>query len=73
MCIGDYLRETAGVRRAGDNPSRFGRDGGTNGFLLRRNIATVEGGTKHRYHFSPPGLSSFQKELEQSCATQHPN
>src|SRR5258708_36489873 len=42
MGIGNDLGQAARIGRAGDDPSRFRRDGGADSFLLGRNIAAVE-------------------------------
>ena len=45
MRFRNYLCEAAWVRRAGSDPSCLGGDRRANRFLLRRNVATMKGGT----------------------------
>ena len=44
MCLRGDLYQTAWVRSAGDDPFSVSGDSGAEGFLVRRNIATVERG-----------------------------
>src|SRR5258708_35376033 len=61
MCLGDDLCQTSRIRRAGDDPSSFCRDRRTDGFLLRRNIAAVEGGANLSASVLSPLLCALQK------------
>src|SRR4029077_17707967 len=61
MGIGNDLGQAARIGRAGDYPSRFRRDGGADSFLLRRNIAAMEGGANVIPGVLPPLFGTLEE------------
>ena len=62
MCLRDNLCQAARIRRTGDDPSSMRGDGSANGFLLRRNIAAMEGGANLGAGVLGPPLRTLQEK-----------